>query len=97
MGELMHTPGPWACNQSDMDNAMIRHIPVLSDHGQVAIASGRANRNWTNANAKLIAAAPELLAALIRLRNDADNSCADSSINISIDIADLAIEKATNG
>ncbi len=48
------------------------------------------------ANLRMMAAAPKLLAALIRLRQDAYNACADSSCNEAFDIADAAID-AANG
>lgn len=91
MGELIHTPGPWKWEDKTDGNPQYELRPqvIMGSNENVVFVSG--------ADAKLIAAAPDLLDALIRLRNDAYNSCADSSINESLDIADFAIAKATNG
>ena len=76
-----HTPGPWFVS-FPADGLATRH-PVISCNGEttshvewdgtpamnVARAEWRGNVADTNANARLIAAAPELLAALQDLRD----------------------------
>ena len=59
-----HTPGPWmpACT---CNSATHRHPAILSDSGQVAIATFQGSEPATDANARLIAAAPDLLDALL--------------------------------
>lgn len=55
-----HTPGPWAISQHDP--RLVKHLsgPVLAECGPV-------NTEEAQANARLIAAAPELLASLRRV------------------------------
>jgi hypothetical protein len=57
-----HTQGPWipACT---CNSATHRHPAILSDHGQVAIATFQGSEAATDEIARLIAAAPDLLAA----------------------------------
>lgn len=56
-----HTPGPWAAKPS-----MLRAVCITSASGPVATTSSASHvsRDTNIANARLIAAAPELLAAL---------------------------------
>lgn len=77
-----HTPGPWFVS-FPADGLATRH-PVISCNGEttshvewdgtpavnVARAEWRGNVADTNANARLIAAAPELLAALRAVADD---------------------------
>lgn len=63
-----HTPGPWFNDGTDImaeDNFCVAtvHRPRMDDEGTY-MSNGRAN-----ANARLIAAAPELLAALKRIEH----------------------------
>jgi hypothetical protein len=44
--------------------ATVRHPAIISDSGQVGNATWQSNERTTDANARLIAAAPELLEAL---------------------------------
>jgi len=65
-----HTPGPWEIDP-DTPNQVIRP-PTNDAYGLSAIIADCANGNWpdekTLANARLLAAAPELLAENKRLR-----------------------------
>jgi hypothetical protein len=64
----MHTPGPWTLDPSRKYYAH----PVIRHHGIVVVtlaAQGPANNEECRANARLIAAAPELLEALKRACN----------------------------
>ena len=58
-----HTPGPWkpACGAR---GTTCRHPAILWDGGQVGNATWQGSEAATDANARLIAAAPELLEAL---------------------------------
>lgn len=68
MSEVKHTPGPWAAGRPDMativDGVDSKWI-YDGDDQYVAVASGRIGGEWSEvtANAHLIAAAPDLLAA----------------------------------
>lgn len=63
MEEMKHTPGPWVC-QTQANGSSIRHPVVLSDDGAVAMVQWCESAQKTNANASLIAAAPEMLESL---------------------------------
>ena len=56
-----HTPGPWAYRQDDTGED--EFVVVSGGRPYVATVHGGA-RDWTEHNARLIAAAPELLEAL---------------------------------
>ena len=53
------TPGPWTYNHPD--GVTLRHPPIFSDTGIVGNATWFGNIGETEANARLIAAAPDLL------------------------------------
>ena len=91
MKEMKHTPGPWVC-QTQANGSSIRHPVILSDDGAVATAQWCDNTQKTNANARLIAAAPELLEALQAFVKYADDVNDDSP---EFDRASAAIAKAT--
>ena len=59
-----HTPGPW--DRIIADGYTVRHPQIYSDTGPVANATflGEGRVDELNANARLMAAAPDLLAAL---------------------------------
>ena len=62
-----HTPGPWEDNNGEVttqrvDGRSFRRIAVVQDYGLGSLPE------VDTANAKLIAAAPELLAALLKIR-----------------------------
>ena len=60
-----HTPGPWQAEQAGMNGKIIEWF-VRVDGDDIAIASAICDRagNISEANARLIAAAPDLLEAL---------------------------------
>lgn len=68
----LHTPGPW--DRIIADGYTVRHPQVYSDAGPVANATwlGDGRIDELNANARLIAAAPELLAVLQELAESAE-------------------------
>jgi len=100
MGEVKHTPGPWAVDEfpdyvdgSDMEVLDANHFPIADvraspiinrwperfpemDHWAAGADDGRTQiyraQDELLANARLIAAAPDMLAALKMLR-DADD------------------------
>lgn len=64
-----HTPGPWTCNLGDGSN-LTYDCTIWGDDCRVTVcAIGDESRNYSTAvdiaNARLIAAAPDLLAALV--------------------------------
>ena len=66
-----HTPGPWEMTKAGFDRHLIRHALTGKDHVPGYIAEVNNIGSSFNANARLIAAAPELLEALIALYDDA--------------------------
>jgi hypothetical protein len=85
---MKHTFGPWMVSDIPTRD---RRISVANDGGapDIAVVLSRISRTdeETAANARLIAAAPDLLAALIELRY----ACTDKAEAM----ADAAIAKAT--
>lgn len=70
--ETKHTPGPWRVAKHDALRFTF-HIdagPAGYERNRVAIVSGDSARDCAEANARLIAAAPELLEALEGLVDD---------------------------
>lgn len=68
MSETIHTPGPWEAKEGD----------VIADGDVIAIAYGRSAATPTEeifANAKLFAAAPDLLASVAELLADMPYEC----------------------
>lgn len=63
MSDAKHTPGPWeACDAGDYSDYDGKCRVILGDDLRIAVALGDHAEN--DANARLIAAAPDLLAAL---------------------------------
>ena len=85
-----HTPGPWGLS---------KHIEVWVNAGPVHVATiPRAwDADWSEANAYLIAAAPDLLTHLVRVVsqfNALENNLSEADILV-IGEARAAIAKAT--
>lgn len=93
MDKTMHTPGPWEVRKTASGNPFIYSGKI--NVAGVAMARHGIDVATSEANARLIAAAPELLAALIELRDAAYNAYADSSCNEAFALADAVISKAT--
>ncbi len=70
---MTHTHGQWAM-QFPADGLAVRHVRIDSDNGSIAIAEWQGSTHSTNSIALLIAAAPELLAALIHLVSCTDET-----------------------
>lgn len=66
MSKSKHTPGPWYCEPSDTKHAFPARQQVFGDGHLLAEVAGN-GKGGSGANARLIAAAPDLLAALMRL------------------------------
>lgn len=66
-----HTPGPWTYTDGNMTPVGPQYI--IRGRG-AAVAEVFAQRHTAAENARLIAAAPDLLAALRALANTADNA-----------------------
>lgn len=90
--EFKGTPGPWVIDEWSMTgiNSESKHVALVnySHHGLPNDVYGDEHE----ANANLIAAAPELLSELIRLRNIVASYKQDSGDNL--DITDAVIAKA---
>ena len=92
---MKHTPGPWlpACKAS---GAACRHPAIISDEGQVGTAAWQGSESATDANARLIAAAPDLLEVLQKIVNHVDAGTA-AILNRLVSEARAAIAKAEGG
>ncbi|MGJ3353473.1 hypothetical protein [Providencia sp. Je.9.19] len=92
--EFKHTPAPWLTDRNNTHTGQIATVHGCENNSWVEIWS----TNWPEsesvqeANANLIAAAPELLSELIRLRNIVASYKQDSGDNL--DITDAVIAKA---
>ena len=81
-----HTPGPWT-----FDNELEFICTDTPPYGEWDVAKVNIVRAEAKANARLIAAAPDLLETVKRLRE----MCADFGAKTACDIAEAAIAKAT--
>lgn len=92
--ETKHTKGQWMINKNSL-NQQVPYI-IHSEYGRIAnILNYDSSIEWiaeSEANAKLIAAAPELLEALNRAYNDFKNSRWTEE---TYDLIEIAIKKAT--
>lgn len=93
-----HTKAPWQITWHfipQAGRAIASHVNGESWKGESSF------RSEAQANARLIASAPHLLAALQRLRDDVQNAhvgsderCSDCAVCQSLNLADAAIKKA---
>ncbi len=94
-----HTPGPWKAagyyvrQAGNGGNRMITDIAFTGPHHTPPQGYPKSCRLVDEANARLIAAAPELLEALTRLRG-AEKAPTSELLN-AFDYADYVIAKAT--
>lgn len=91
-----HTPGPWRvyCDPCHYDTAS----DVKSDCGQFfASVGGKSGWQEQEANARLIAAAPDLLEALEAIVHTWDGPAYKHFMRDNIDLAKRAIAKAKGG
>ncbi len=62
--ETLHTPGPWHWQYHPIENGIVALASATND---VLLSTGNGDHSWgevSEANAKIIAAAPDLLSAL---------------------------------
>ena len=83
MNNTKHTPGPWKVNANVGKRG---EIGVVADAAPCVIAHGMSEKHWpeiAQANAQLVAAAPELLEALEHICNllKANNGRAVADVN----------------
>lgn len=88
--QTQHTPGPWIIH-APANAAFVRHPSIVSDTGEVAKATWASSERQTNANARLIVAAPDLLAAIEGLLN----ALPSATTHPAIKAARAAIARAT--
>ena len=67
-----HTDGPWAVEDALVDEGMALCVMALDKPEVIAFMSNGQDDITTHANAKLIAAAPDMLAALENITNNYD-------------------------
>lgn len=65
-----HTPGPWVVQRIDIDCGIIQWAVELPDMRVIARTGADVSVAQDKANARLIAAAPDMYEALINLEND---------------------------
>ena len=97
MSTSKHTPGPWAAGQVGSGQCFDIIGPDVTGLGREIVGTLRASqgKDANSANARLIAAAPELMAALIA--TDAamrEHPCGDCRSDEDIALARAAIAKA---
>jgi hypothetical protein len=96
MSNAKHTPGPWEIGDYDEELQAVRiraggFVPLTP---AVALAAGL-DKPRAYSNARLIAAAPELLEALIQVRAAMpDRTFATAEAKLVIDMVNAAIAKA---
>jgi hypothetical protein len=96
-----HTPGPWYWDDEDAlpwtDYDGVEHAPFLVDRNGHYVMSGSDIRIPSEANARLIAAAPDLLEALKKLLIECRYMMENGDMmdnRVEILIAEAAIAKA---
>ena len=100
MSEAKHTPGPWEFGPSHSSTGLAGQLVVRPagefPHGEWVADVGSMYDDHREANARLIAAAPDLLAALQKVVNHADAGTA-AILDRLVEEARAAIAKATGG
>ncbi len=92
--KTQHTPGPWTYRQA-YDNGEPTAFEVDAGRGNVAtVATGAGDVDREEANARLIAAAPDLLAALKQCTHFIENSGSAEEFFITREAWRNAITKA---
>lgn len=89
---VQHTPGPWEFSREDVENKPNYHFIIEDTKGERVIATVHGNDG--EANARLIAAAPELLEALKALTEHLTDKGGYSTHGSSFGVAKQAIAKA---
>lgn len=85
---MSHTPGPWDIEYADEDGYLYEDgVTIVSCEGPVAFGV-------IDCSARVVAAAPDLLAALIRMRDEFSGSAQSKAQDDAWAMAQDAIEKA---
>ena len=87
-----HTPGPWEANELGFVTTYLGQ--VIADVSRPSFVSNKAHKAREKADARLIAAAPDLLAALSAIINDGVHCDVVPNLHTK---AVAAIAKATGG
>lgn len=96
MSEQSHTPGPWEIERySDGLIQIVGNVRAVSDHEEHVTTVVEAVTRGDEANARLIAAAPELLEALRACVSRITDEVADAEFLDEVEQARAAIAKAT--
>ena len=96
---MSHTPGPWAAHEGWPSD--IWHVDMPGRAYSIGVSRADSDEDMTveevQANARLIAAAPDLLAALIRMDEEFGTQNYTKSAADAVIMAEAAIKKATGG
>jgi hypothetical protein len=93
----MHTPGPWTSGRAiPADDTVARIVRAGDDHIAVVMDLDGAAQEAVD-NARLIAAAPDLLDALKRVMRHVPAGAGGASLGDDMYRARLAITRATGG
>ena len=93
----MHTPGPWTSGRAiPADDTVSRIVRAGADHIAVVMDLDGAAQEAVD-NARLIAAAPDLLDALRRVMRHVPADTGGASLSDDLYRARLAIARATGG
>ena len=99
MSAAKHTPGPWS--EARRSHCTVLNALFINGGGdrvaRVVVPHTASNIEEYEANARLIAAAPDLLDALIRLRHWAEAGQVNYTGDHPVALARTAIAKATGG
>jgi hypothetical protein len=87
---MKHSPGPWVSKKTP--GGMI--FVYTENLARPICGTGVAGDPTVQANARLIAAAPDLLNAIKLLREAATNDFSATGLTSALEMTDLAIEKA---
>ena len=99
MSEAQYTPGPWRADEPTEIEWPMGEVNIYAgDDSIVAGVIPHTSMDVLTANARLIAAAPDLLDALVeleRISHDEDDWCGSGRLADALDDARAAIAKAT--
>jgi hypothetical protein len=85
---VSHTPGPW-----HVVSKLVGPLCITTENGETLAHVGHDDFKICSANAELIAAAPDLLAALREIQERSFHESTPTAVACGL-IADLAIKKA---
>ena len=96
---MSHTPGPWEIDDDTLDVIALKagDAPAYMACQPAYPAGRQLGEAEVKANVRLIAAAPDLLAALIRMDEEFGTQNYTKSADDAVMMAQAAIKKATGG